>query len=469
MGALLLLLPGIAPAVTRDVSELQPSTLTFRRSVLNQVSYGTYRVPFDELQTRPYNLIFTNIGRHSTISPWQGQEGAYRRYVDALIGNNGASNVDNDADSLQGSLIQRQSDAIAWGLSVAFLAGTSGSDDLTGSTTFTEADDLSGVDLRGSAAFQLSERNVLGVGVRVNQASSELSESNFEPGVGGSFLSDTFDQLGASLDAGLRHFINSRSSWEVRLVAGYGMFEQTALSEALDDTGIVTSRFVVNDYDVGQQSVGISAGYNKLRRDGRGETQFRAGLARSQRELDNTDLSFVDVSGTVAPLVTLLAQDPIVTSRLDLSARSVFQAGHTEMFVGAQLGYGMTSGFTQVDAGGFVEDEEIDDTGGNLGLVLGLRQPVFRGKLRFFVSGRADLLTGETKTTFSTSVDGDDFSQTVAQYAVGIEGVLANVTFDLAWLAGQEQPPVSVPIGIPEGSRRIVELNRLVVSAAVSW
>ena len=50
-----------------------------------------------------------------------------------------------------------------------------------------------------------------------------------------------------------------------------------------------------------------------------------------------------------------------------------------------------------------------------------------------------------------------------------IEGVLANVTFDLAWLLGEEAPVVPVNIGLPEGSRRSIELDRLVFSAAVSW
>jgi hypothetical protein len=79
LGTLIALLPGTARALTREVAELQPTRLTFGQSVLNQLSYGTYREPFDELQTRPHNLLFHNIGRHPNLSPWQGQQGSYTR------------------------------------------------------------------------------------------------------------------------------------------------------------------------------------------------------------------------------------------------------------------------------------------------------------------------------------------------------------------------------------------------------
>jgi len=469
MGALIALLPGVAHAVTRDLADLQPARLTFRRSVLNQLTFGTYRVPFDELQTRPYNLLFTNIGRHPNLSPWQGQEGSYRRYLNALIGNNGVSNVDNDADSLQGSWIYRQSNSISWGLSAAFLAGSNGSDDLAGSTALTEVDDLSGVDLRGSAGFQLSERMAFGAGVRVVQANTEETDRDFETGVGGTVGTDAFDEVTLSVDAGIRHFLNTSSSWEVRVVGGFGTFEQDMFSEALDGTGVVTDRFVVTDYDVSDTSLGIFAGYNRLRREKMGETEFTLGLERSQRELDNTDLGFSESGGVPTPTVTLLEQDPITTTRLQLGARTVFQAGHTQMYAGGELGFGSASGSTQVDALGVIVNEEIDDSWTSLGVILGLRQPLFQDKLRFVVSGRADLVNLDTVTAFDTAVDGDDVSQTISQFAIGLEGVLANVVFDLAWVTGEEEPTIPGPIGLPEGSRRIVELNRLIVSAAVSW
>jgi len=106
-----------ASAVTREVANVPAFRLTFGDSVLNQLTYDTYRTAYDELQTRPYNLLFAGIGRHANLSPWPGQEGGYARYVDALIGNNGAANVDNNADAIQGTMIRRQTGKIAWGVS----------------------------------------------------------------------------------------------------------------------------------------------------------------------------------------------------------------------------------------------------------------------------------------------------------------------------------------------------------------
>jgi hypothetical protein len=131
VAAAAMLLPGVSLALTRELAELQPASLSFDRSVLNQVSFDIYRDPFDELQTRPYNLLFSNIGRHSNLSPWPDQEGNYTRYLNALIGNNGRSNIDNDADAIQGSFGMRQTDTIAWGVSAAFLGGNLGSDEPT--------------------------------------------------------------------------------------------------------------------------------------------------------------------------------------------------------------------------------------------------------------------------------------------------------------------------------------------------
>jgi hypothetical protein len=110
LGALVALAPGLAAATTREIAELHDVRLAFGQSVLNQLSYGTYREPFDELVSRPHNLLFANIGRHPTLSPWEGQAGSYTRYFNALIGNNGTANVDNEADSIQGSLVFRPSD-----------------------------------------------------------------------------------------------------------------------------------------------------------------------------------------------------------------------------------------------------------------------------------------------------------------------------------------------------------------------
>jgi hypothetical protein len=466
---LIALLPGVASALTRDIVDLQPAKLTFERSVLNQLTYGTYREPFDELQTRPYNLLFTNIGRHANMSPWVGQEGAYRRYVNAFIGNNGVSNVDNNADALQGSVIRRESSSFSWGASAAFLAGNDGSTDSNATSTFADIDDLNGYDLRGSTGLQLSERRVLGAGVRVIQANSELTDNSFLPGVGGFTGAKTFDQTSVSFDVGLRQFQTPGSSWEARVVAGLGTFQQNEFSEDLDDVGNVTDRFVIRDYDVNDLSLAVIGGYNRLNAAKPGETEYRVGLEYSQRDLNNSDLSYNDSGGVMTPNVSLLAHDPVATARLFASARSVFQAGHTEMFTGAQLGYGTTDGSTQVDAGGTIVSEVVSDSELFIGLIMGLRQPLFHDKLRFIVSGRADVVDLSRSTVFEASSDINSTTQTTAQYAIGLEGVLANVTFDLAWLSGQEEPIVPMDIGLPTGSRRVVELDRLIVSAAVSW
>jgi hypothetical protein len=468
-GALIALLPGTIFALTRDIADLQPIRLTFDQSVINQLTYETYRDPFDELQSRPYNLLFNNIGRHSNLSPWQGQEGSYTRYFNALIGNNGTANVDNDADTLQGSLIRRETDALAWGVSAAFLAGEDGSDDSNPTTTFSNSDDLNAYDVRGAAAYQISERRVLGAGIRITQAGSELTDSSFEQGVGGFVGVDEFEQVRVVVDVGMRQFRDPMSSWEVQGALGFGTSEQDAFSEDLDDTGVVTDRFVITNYDISDLDLGIYAGYNRMRSGRLGETEYRVGLERSQRELDNSNLSFSDSGVVVTPTLTLLGQDTLSRTRLYVSAKTIFQAGETEMFTSAELGYGMVDGSTQVDAAGLIVNEEIDDSHMHFGATVGLRQPLFHDKIRFIVSGRADLLDQETSTVFDTGSDDDDSAQTIAQYAIGLEGVLANVTFDLAWLQSEEAPVVPVDLGLPGGSRRSIELDRLVFSAAVAW
>ena len=83
--------------------------------------------------------------------------------------------------------------------------------------------------------------------------------------------------------------------------------------------------------------------------------------------------------------------------------------------------------------------------------------------------GRGDYFNIETNTDFETSRDNESASRTITQYALGLEGVLANVTFDLAWLFSEEAPIDPGDIGLPSGTRRNVSLGRLVVSAAVSW
>ena len=459
-GVLLTLAAGHASAVTRDVANIPAFRLTFGQSVLNQLTYDTYRTPFDELQTRPFNLGFAGIGRHANLSPWPGQEGGYARYVDALIGNNGAANVDNDADAIQGTMIRRETGKIAWGISAAFLAGTIESDDTNGTSTFSDGDDLKGLDLRGGMSWQLGETRVLGGGLRLLFATSSITEDSFETGVGGFSSEDSFDQLGVIVDAGMRTFLGTRSSWEIAGALSYGTPSVEEKSTNFDGTAAPTGTFVASKYDIDDISFTVTGSYNRLHADAPGETEYRGGLTYGQRKIGNSDLGSA---------LTLVGQDAIATTAVFGSARTIFQAGETEMFVGARLGYAMVDGATRVDAAGTVSSESIDDTQADLRLTLGVRQPLYRDKLRFIASGRGDVVRLETNTGFDTGDDGDTATLTVAQYAIGLEAVLANVTLDLAWLAGEEAAVVPVPIGVPSGARRTVELDRLVFSAAVSW
>lgn len=463
------LFPARAAAVTREIAELSPARLTFEQSVLNQLTYGTYRDPFDELQTRPYNLLFSNIGRHPNLSPWQGQQGSYTRYFNGLIGNNGTANVDNDADSIQGALIRRETPALSWGVSAAYLAGNVESHDTNGSASFESGDDLEGYELRGAASLQLSERQVLGTGIRLTSATHTLTDNSFEPGVGGFFGTQEFDQQALSLDGGIRHFLSPTSSFEGLLVLGVGSASQEDAGQDLDATGAVTDRLVTRNYDLSQRSIGIWGGYNRARLEKLGETEYRGGLVRSERRLDDDALAFRESGGTTTPSLTLLGQEPITETRLVFTARTIFQAGETEMFLGADLDFGKVEGATRVDAAGTVVNESVDDSLTHGGLTVGLRQPMLRDKLRFIISGRADLLRSKRDTTFDSASTSDDSSRSTAQYAIGLEGSLANVTFDIAWLVGEEAPVTPVPLGLPQGSRRTVALDRLVFSAAVAW
>ncbi|HEX4824417.1 MAG TPA: hypothetical protein VFV19_08895 [Candidatus Polarisedimenticolaceae bacterium] len=473
-GALLVLLVGgpaatSAHAVTRELADTPTFVLTFGRSVLNELTFDTYRTPFDELQTRPYNLLFANIARMSNFGAWPGQQGSYARYVDGVIGNNGATGVENQADAINGTMIRRETGTFAWGLSAAVLAGTIKSDATSGGQTFDDNNDLKSADVRGGAAFQLNNSTVLGVGLRTVWARHDATSSNFAPGVGGFNGVDNFDQLDISADAGVRRFLTPTSSWEIDGVLGYGSSTKDVYSEDIDDTGAVTDRFTSTNYDINDLSFGVTGGYNRLRKEGLGETEYRGGLSWSQRKLGNSDLASSETGGVVTPDTTLLGQNPITTLSGFGSARMIFQAGETEMFVGARLGYDKASGSSDVDAAGTPVREEIDDSQIALGLTLGVRQPLFKDKLRIIVSGHADLLDSQTKTTFDTGSQNDKATLTAAQFAIGLETVLANVTLDLAWLTGEAAPSNPIPIGIPEGSRRTIQLDKLVLSAAVSW
>jgi hypothetical protein len=456
-------------AVTRDVAAIPTFTLTFGNSVLNEMTFGTYRTPYDELQSRPYNLLFANIARMPNFGAWPGQQGSYARYVDGLIGNNGAANLGNDADTIEGTMIRRETGTVAWGFTAALLAGSLQSNDTSGPSTFSDENDLKAVDLRGAAAFQLTNSLVLGAGLRTVFAIHDNDDSNFEPGVGGFNGVDSFEQLGFALDAGVRQFLDPKSSWEISATLGYGSSTEDIYSESIDAAGVITDRFVSTNYDVDDLSLTVSGGYNRLRAEGLGETEFRGGLVYSLRELGNSNLAYTVTGGVTTPDVTLLSQDPIATKRLFASARSIFQAGETEVFLGALLGYDITDGRSQTDAAGTIVNESIDDSNLGLGITLGLRQPLLRDKLRIIVSGHGDFLSAKTATKFDAGSESDDATLTVAQFAVGLEAVLANVTLDFAWLTGEEAPVTPIPIGISPGARRTVDLNKLVLSAAVSW
>ena len=458
-----------AGAVTRDLAGTPTFVLTFGRSVLNELTFDTYRTPFDELQTRPYNLLFANIARQPNFGAWPGQQGSYARYVDGLIGNNGAMGVDNQADAINGTMIRRETGTIAWGVSAAILAGTLESDDAAGTSTFSDDDDLKAFDVRGGAAFQLNNATVLGTGIRAVWAVHDATDSNFEPGVGGFNGADNFDQLALRVDGGIRRFLTPMSSWEIDAALGYGSSSQDIFSEDVDGTGAIVGTFVSTNYDIDDLSFGVTGGYNRLRSEGLGETEYRGGVSLSRRELGNSNLAYTTTGGVTTPDVTLLGQDPVTTLSAFGSARTIFQAGETEMFLGARLGYDASDGSAQTDAAGTIVNETIDDSLIGLGLTLGIRQPLLRDKLRIIVSGHGDLVDAKTKTAFDTGSESDHATLTAAQFAIGLEAVLANVTLDIAWLTGEAAPVVPVPIGIPNGSRRTIDLDRLVLSAAVSW
>jgi hypothetical protein len=270
-------------------------------------------------------------------------------------------------------------------------------------------------------------------------------------------------------DVGLRSFLGSRSSWEVQLLAGYSGFEQDEFTLALDGTGAVTDRLVSKNYDISETSIGIYGGYNRLRQDRLGETSYRLGIERSSRELDNSDLSFSQTGALTTPITTLLDQDALTWTGLHASARTVFHAGETEMFAGGMLGYGMLEGSTTIDSLGFISSEEVDDDRTFLNATLGLRQSFLGDKLRFIVTGRADVVDLDQTTNFLTGSTTDSATLTSASYAIGLEAVLSNVVFDFAWLSGTEEPVIPVDLGLPGGSRRSVELDRLIFAAGAAW
>jgi hypothetical protein len=356
-------------------------------------------------------------------------------------------------------------DKLTWGVSAAYLTNDFGSTNTVGVSNFSTGEQLTGVDLRFAAGYRVSNRTVLGGGVTLANRGSEARDGSFEDGVGGFFSLQELQRNGVEADFGLRRFSGENRSWEVGLRLGSGSIEVDDYSDILDDTGAVTSRFVVTEYDLGEQFVQLFGGYNRAFMDLRGEMQIRAGLRRSSRELDNADLSYSDDLGTITPGLVLLDQDPVTQDRFFVSADTLFLRGWTQIFAGARLSFAQTEGSSQVDSLGNIVDERIDDSSAALGLIMGLRQPLWNERFRLVARARADWVNGSTRSVNGPATSGQEITQTTTSFAFGIETVLNNMVFDLAWLFGGDPAPG----GAADPSRQTIDLDRLVISATFGW
>lgn len=465
IAATVLLATSPANATTRDVANLQTAPLTIRQSVISELSDGLLRDPFDELQFRPFNLSSVNLERHGNLSPWPGEEGEQDRYVNALIGNNGNTDVRNGSDALQGAYIQQSMEKLAWGVSAAYVIDDVGNADSAGTSSFADAENLVGFDARFAFGLRVSDRVRIGGGVGAFDRSDEITDSSFQQGVGGFYSLQQLSQSGVDADFGFRLFQNDAVSWQGRLVVGVGDTKLDDFSDSMDGTGAVTSRFVVTEYDVSDRYVELSGGHNRRFRNQDGELQLQLGYRMSQHELNNTNLSYTDDGTVVTPSLTLLAEDPIGESELFFSAGTLFVRGWTQMFAGARLGLARVDGSTQVDSLGTIVDESIDDSRNSLSLILGLRQPLWNERFRLIASARAVWLDEGLQTNIGTTSSGTDLTQTTTRYTFGVETVLANVNFDLAWLFGEAPAPSS---GSP-ATRQTIDVQRVVVSAMFGW
>lgn len=460
----LLLVAAPTLATTRDVAELDRVSLTFETSVLSQLSNGILWEPYDELQQRPYNLTFVNIEREGNLSPWRGEEGEQKHYLNALIGNNGNNNVRNGADAIQGSWIKQQTMNIAFGVAGSYLADEFGDESVVGDETFSEPNELSGFDIRLAGAKNLNDNTTAGIGLSLYSRTDDEVDSSFETGVGGFFGIRSQESSGVRLDAGMRRFMNVYASWEFAAHVGLGTTDLLDQSDTLDDTGAITERFVSTNYEISDMSMGVEGSYNRRSDNRARETRYRGGFMRSTHDLDTTNLAFTDQAGTITPSLTLLNQDTISDMEIYAAAETIFQAGSsTQIFAGAKLGNWSTDGSTTVDSLGVIVLEEIDDSMTTLDLVVGFRQPLWNDRTRLMASGRAQWFDQELTTITDANSTSSTTTQTSTNYAIGIESVLANITFDLAWLFGDETTPFST------GARQTVEFDRLVVSAMVAW
>ncbi|ANM29012.1 hypothetical protein ABI59_04485 [Acidobacteria bacterium Mor1] len=457
-----LLLPGTLSATTRDVANTQGFALALPNSVLNEISGGLLTTPYDELQQRPFNLLFVNLDRNINLSPWNGQEGDHRRYVNALIGNNGNVNVRGDSDVWQGAFIQRQTDDLTWAATVAYFADEIGdSRNIPGVETFNDTDDLNGFDIRGAAAYRLSDSMVLGGGITIWDRSVEETERTFQVGAGGFFGADTESSSGIAIDGGVRKFIDDYRSWEALMVYSMGDIEADEFSETIDATGATTDRLVVQNLDIGTQTIALRGGYNRLFDNEKGEVQFQAGYTMAEKSLDNSDLAFSETGGVVTPSLTLLGESPVSTDTLWGRASTIFLQGPTEILLGAGLALSGTDGSTRVDSGGVVEvNEAIDDSQTLLDLIVGFRQPLWSERISLVASAQGNYVDWET----SDIIDGSDATSsattTTTRYAIGIEGVYSHITFDLAWLFGETASAAN---------RQVIDFDRIVLSATMGW
>ena len=452
-------------ATTRDIADLTRTPLTVRQSVLGELTSGVLADPYDEFLGRPFNLSFVNLDRHPNLSPWSGQEGDQDRYVDFLIGNNGSSNVRNGADTLQGTYIAQAMDKLSWGVSAAFLADDVENADAAAQSSFSDAEMLEGFDARFGLSWRISDRIVLGGGLSGFDRSDSVEDRSFEQTIGGIFSLQERAEQGLNVDAGFRWFTGETTSWSGGLAFGLGTTEIDDFSESLDGTGAVTGRIVVADYDVDDRFLELSGGYNKRYLEGRGEMQVRGGVRSTEHELTTTDLSWIDDGLTITPTLVLLGQDPVNETEVFASAETLFLRGWTQIFGGARLALSQTDGSTQVDSAGTIVDESIDDSRTALSLVMGLRQPLWNEKFRLLARARADWVDESVETDFTVASTGTDTTRTGTSFAIGVETVLHNMAFDLAWLFGGDPGPG----GASEPGRQTIDLDRLVISATFGW
>ena len=457
--------PGATQAVTREIAELQRTPLTPRMSVIHQLSGGLLSDPYDELLSRPFNLHFTNLERNANLSPWPGQEGEQVRYVDFLIGNNGNTNVRNGSDTLQGTYISQRGGKFVWGVSGAYLGDDIQNTDLAAGANFADSESLLGLDGRFAMGYRVSNRMLLGGGVSAFKGTDTFDDASFTQGLGGSFSLQELDDTGFEADFGFRMFTGESKSWDATLMVGSGSTQLDDYSDTLDATGAIISRFVINRYDIQDVYVQLSGGHNRLFLEGEGEMQFRAGVSSSRHELSNSDLSFTDALGVITPSLTLLSESPVTDNEVFASAQTLFVRGWTQIFGAARISVAQLDGSTEVDSVGVIVNESIDDSELRLALTMGLRQPLWNERFRLVARARAEVSDSSRTTIFDAASSSTDVTQTTTEYAIGIETVLNNMAFDVAWLFGND----SGSGGTTTASRQTIDLDRIVISATFGW